>query len=117
MPYIKEEYKAIKSKLHDKETTCNKLLEAIRFYDSKIKQLNRDISNLHLQEIVKDYIILGKDNSEIYVEVQVNQISLKRKKVYFGHKRYYSKIDNVWYRVFDHSKRSDSAVRPKRFCS
>ena len=104
LSYIKEEPEKIKS-LHDsKEKTCNKVLGLIKIYDDKIKLLNRKLSSLHLYEEVKEYIHLDnnlRNSGEIFVEVQVNQLSVRKRRMYFGHKRYYVRQDGIWYRTFD----------------
>jgi hypothetical protein len=102
--FIKDEPKNQKEKYLKISNTCDKLLEMIKLYDDKIKLLNQELSFLHLHEEIKD-CSYNKNDGSLIVEIFVFQLSVKRKKTYLNHKKYYTKIDDVWYRTYDNLKK------------
>jgi hypothetical protein len=101
--FIKEQPPKYQKLYNDKEKVCDKVFNMIKSYDFEIKKLNRKLSALHIQEQVNDYIHLDsnlKNSGEVFVEIQVNQISVRQKKIYLGHKRYYVRVDSIWYRTY-----------------
>ncbi len=102
--YIKNEPKSAKEKYNDYSKRCDKILEMIKSYDSKIKTINQQLSHLHLHEEIKSHSYSSLDGS-LFVEMEVYQLSVKRKKTYLNHKKYYNKNDDVWYRTYDNLKK------------
>jgi hypothetical protein len=101
---IKEEPKKHKDTYDRANKKCGDIYELLKLIDVKIKEANRYISSLHIIEQVKEYEILDnnlRNSGEVFVKTQINQISIKRKKIYQGCNRYYSKIDGVWYRLYN----------------
>jgi hypothetical protein len=75
----------------------------IRKLCNEIRLTEKHISALQVENQVLDHCFLdGTSVYEEYIEIQVVQLSIKKQKKYYNHKRYFSKKKGKWYKLRDY---------------